>query len=987
MLDDYGAGATLKVQSSSDGTNWTDEAWSLATSSNSNVGPYLVNTTIQNNLNSASTYIAFTIEGNLYQYDYWYIDNVSVSAAAVTSYQITTSSNPTAGGSTSGGGNYNQGAQATVTASPANGYNFINWTENGNPVSTSASYTFTVNANRTLVANFTIQQFTVSTSSSPMAGGTTSGGGSYNFGAQATVTASPANGYNFINWTENGNTVSTSASYTFTVNANRTLVANFTIQQFTVSTSSSPTAGGTTSGGGSYNFGAQATVTASPANGYNFVNWTENGNPVSTSASYTFTVNANRTLVANFTIQQFTVSTSSSPTAGGTTSGGGSYNFGAQATVTASPANGYNFVNWTENGNPVSTSASYTFTVNANRTLVANFTIQQFTVSTSSSPTAGGTTSGGGSYNFGAQATVTASPANGYNFVNWTENGNPVSTSASYTFTVNANRTLVANFTEETIEYTITTLSSPASGGNTTGGGTYVAGAQATVTASPANGYNFVNWTENGNPVSTSASYTFTVNTNRTLVANFTEETIEYTITTLSSPASGGNTTGGGTYVAGAQATVTASPANGYNFVNWTENGNPVSTSASYTFTVNANRTLVANFTEETIITITTLSSPASGGNTTGGGTYVAGAQATVTASPANGYNFVNWTENGNPVSTSASYTFTVNANRTLVANFTEETIEYTITTLSSPASGGNTAGGGTYVAGAQATVTASPANGYNFVNWTENGNPVSTSASYTFTVNANRTLVANFTEETIEYTITTLSSPASGGNTAGGGTYVAGAQATVTASPANGYNFVNWTENGNPVSTSASYTFTVNANRTLVANFTIQQYFIKLNANPENGGYTNGEGYYNEGETATIEAFENNGYMFVSWEENGNPVSTNPVYSFQVNSSRELVAHFELQVGIITHDQIGIVIYPNPSTGIVYLESASPESVIFEAVEVVNLAGKKVYDAQITNPISKVKARLNSLPDGVYFFKIKPLNHNEFIRKIIIKK
>ena len=172
-----------------------------------------------------------------------------------------------------------------------------------------------------------------------------------------------------------------------------------------------------------------------------------------------------------------------------------------------------------------------------------------------------------------------------------------------------------------------------------------------------------------------------------------------------------------------------------------------------------------------------------------------------------------------------------------------------------------------------------------------------------------------------------------------------------------------------------------------MVANFTIQQYFIKLNANPENGGYTNGEGYYNEGETATIEAFENNGYMFVSWEENGNPVSTNPVYSFQVNSSRELVAHFELQVGIITHDQIGIVIYPNPSTGIVYLESASPESVIFEAVEVVNLAGKKVYDAQITNPISKVKARLNSLPDGVYFFKIKPLNHNEFIRKIIIKK
>ena len=69
-------------------------------------------------------------------------------------YTITVSANPTNGGTVSGGGTYQQGQSCTVTATANNGYAFVNWTENGNVVSTNASYTFTVNGNRTLVANF-----------------------------------------------------------------------------------------------------------------------------------------------------------------------------------------------------------------------------------------------------------------------------------------------------------------------------------------------------------------------------------------------------------------------------------------------------------------------------------------------------------------------------------------------------------------------------------------------------------------------------------------------------------------------------------------------------------------------------------------------------------------------------------------------------------------------------------------------------------------
>jgi hypothetical protein len=67
---------------------------------------------------------------------------------------ITLSSNPANGGTTSGNGTFANGSMVTVTATPNTGFNFLNWTESGVLVSTSASYSFTINADKTLVANF-----------------------------------------------------------------------------------------------------------------------------------------------------------------------------------------------------------------------------------------------------------------------------------------------------------------------------------------------------------------------------------------------------------------------------------------------------------------------------------------------------------------------------------------------------------------------------------------------------------------------------------------------------------------------------------------------------------------------------------------------------------------------------------------------------------------------------------------------------------------
>lgn len=62
---------------------------------------------------------------------------------------------------------------------------------------------------------------------SPVNSGTTTGSGEYNSGSSATVKAVPAEGWEFVAWTENGSTVSTSAFYTFTVTASRNLTAVF----------------------------------------------------------------------------------------------------------------------------------------------------------------------------------------------------------------------------------------------------------------------------------------------------------------------------------------------------------------------------------------------------------------------------------------------------------------------------------------------------------------------------------------------------------------------------------------------------------------------------------------------------------------------------------------------------------------------------------------------------------------------------------------
>ena len=289
----------------------------------------------------------------------------------------------------------------------------------------------------------------------------------------------------------------------------------------------------------------------------------------------------------------------------------------------------------------------------------------------------------------------------------------------------------------------------------------------------------------------------------------------------------------------------------------------------------------------------------------------------------------------------------------------------YSINVSANPTNGGTVTGGGSYQQGQSCTVTATANTGYNFTNWMENGSVVSSNASYTFTVNGNRTLVANFTAIPQTYTVSVSANPTNGGMVTGGGSYQQGQSCTVTATANTGYNFTNWTENGNVVSSNASYSFTVNANRTLVANFTLQSFTITATVDPVEAATVSGAGTYDYGETVTLSFERNEDYAFQNWTEDGFVVCQTPDYSFVATTDHNVVVHFLYTEGVDEQNGTIFAIYPNPANDKITIEA---QSTLFDLV-VVNMAGEVVTTQKDCD--SQTEISLNGLSAGVYFVRL----------------
>ena len=552
--------------------------------------------------------------------------NVTIQTIFSLKHNISATVSPDHSGSISGTGDYFDGESVTLKATPAEGYSFVGWKEGNSTVSSTATYTFTANKNRTLVAEFKINTYTISASANPANGGTVSGGGNYNHGQSVTLKATPAEGYSFVEWKEGNSTVSSTATYTFTANKNRTLVAEFeaiSVENITLS----QTILVATLGDASVQL--TATITPSDALNQNII-WSSDNNGVATvnnglinfvgvgSATITAEIDG-ISATCNVTVNAATVDVTGIELTPDnlTLTEGDTYTLSA----TILPNNATNqAINWSSNMPSVATinngvvtaisegAATITATTAEGRyTATCNITVTpspRYTITFAT--TANGTISTTATeFKAGDEVVLTITPADGYQIVAGSLKAHKTG-DASTEVVILANKftmphfdvTVTAEFEELTIpsptSYTITASANPTEGGYVEGTGTYTEGTTISLKARAYAGYKFLKWTDG----ITAAERNITVTEDANYTAEFEADAtiIIYSVTAVAEPAEGGTISGTRNYNANDYATLVAKANEGYRFVHWMSNGQELSTNIEYNFVVTQDSTLIAVF-------------------------------------------------------------------------------------------------------------------------------------------------------------------------------------------------------------------------------------------------------------------------------------------------------------------------------------------------------------------------------------------------------
>ncbi len=123
-------------------------------------------------------------------------------------------------------------------------------------------------------------------------------------------------------------------------------------------------------------------------------------------------------------------------------------------------------------------------------------------------------------------------------------------------------------------------------------------------------------------------------------------------------------------------------------------------------------------------------------------------------------------------------------------------------------------------------------------------------------------------------------------------GTAAYGSDVTLTATPAEGFEFLNWTLNGEVVSTDPEFTAQAIGDMDVVANFTKKNYLVEVAS--ENGTVSGtAMGYYQHGDLLTLTAKPDADYVFTGWMVNGVAAGTNPTLTLTLDKALDIKANF----------------------------------------------------------------------------------------------
>lgn len=260
-----------------------------------------------------------------------------------------------------GTGYYSPGETATITATPAYGYEFAQWSDGV----TTATREVAADADKTLRAEVRKQTFTITVKAG--AGGSVQPSGEIDaeYLDELTLTAVPDEHYVFVKWNDRVKT----AERTVTVTKDCSYQANFEGKPDQIVLSVAPEGAGSVSGAASVKYGGKTYVKATAKKGYKFVSWSDG----ETSANrYVYGQGETIELTANFEPLQYSLTVTAAPADGGEASGAGTYDYGSDATLTATPAEGYVFTGWADG----ETEPTRTVTVSQDASYVANFGLE-----------------------------------------------------------------------------------------------------------------------------------------------------------------------------------------------------------------------------------------------------------------------------------------------------------------------------------------------------------------------------------------------------------------------------------------------------------------------------------------------------------------------------------------------------------------------------------------------------------------------------------
>lgn len=200
-------------------------------------------------------------------------------------------------------------------------------------------------------------------------------------------------------------------------------------------------------------------------------------------------------------------------------------------------------------------------------------------------------------------------------------------------------------------------------------------------------------------------------------------------------------------------------------------------------------------------------------------------------------------------------------------------------------------------------TVTAAAAEDFAFVRWTDNGEQVSTSEAFRFTVQEDgHDLTAEFSGG-----LSLMADPSDGGLPSGEGQFEPGEAVTVEANPHEGFSFDAWVERqdgmfvtpsvADDVEDAEAESFTFEMPTEPLVLFALYD-FTAATVNEVEYGSIEREGTFSDGEDVTLTAVPNPGFVFLEWRnaDDQSFVSDDAELTFEFSEGDEFIAVFEAE-------------------------------------------------------------------------------------------